>query len=292
MKKQKMGSLITGVLLLLITISGWAQEGPNGYNPNSVRGSKKSKQIFGKPIYEADVMYRTTVWRKINLKEKQNRSFFSIDNEITRVIIDGVRAKKLQPYQYQANPTNDGVSSPMQYEDFLKKLSYYDEDVQDTVLYRASDFYMLEMKEELVFDRRRSRMLRDIQSITLMVPQGTSKETEMGDLKLATFKYRDLYEYFKEVYEASQEKGTIEEVKAFWYNPENPRRHMSLADALELRLFSSRIIKVANPEDNNLVSLIEKEFGQDDPKKAQKILYLSQKLTYDLMELEHNLWEY
>lgn len=291
---KKAWLIITGVLvfLLVLDVSVWAQYGPNGYNPNSVRGSKKSKPIFGQPIFESDIMYRTTVWRKINLREKQNKPFFSIENEITQVIIDAVKAKKLQPYEYNSSPTTDGVSSPMQYEDFLKKLSYYDDSVQDTVPLRATDLYILEMKEDLIFDRRRSRMYWDIQSVTMVIPQGTNQETQLGDLRLASFKYKDLYEYFKETYEESQKKGTFEDVRAFWYNPENPRRHMSLGDAMELRLFNSRITKVSNPDDADIVTIINKEYGDQDKRKAQKVLYLSQKLEYDLMEFEHNLWEY
>ena len=67
---------------------------------------------------------------------------------------------------------------------------------------------------------------------------------------------------------------------------------MSLADAMELRLFSSRITKVSNPDDDNIITIVNKEYGDQDTKKAQKVLYLSQKIEYDLMEFEHNLWEY
>ena len=85
--------LITGVLVfcLALDVPVWAQYGPNGYNPNSVRGAEKSRRIFGQPIFESDIMYRTTVWRIINLREKKNKPFFSIENEITQVIIDAVK---------------------------------------------------------------------------------------------------------------------------------------------------------------------------------------------------------
>lgn len=69
-------------------------------NPNSVRSSQK--EVYGQPIYESDVMYRTSIWRNINLREKQNLPFFAIENEITKVIMDGVRAGKLQAYRYNA----------------------------------------------------------------------------------------------------------------------------------------------------------------------------------------------
>lgn len=285
---------LVGVLIFLLgsSLITSAQNGPNGHNPNSVRSSKKLKAIFSKPILEADIMYRTTVWRKINLKEKQNAPFFAIDREITEVILNGVKTKKLQPYEYPPSPTNNGVSRPMTYEDFLDKLAYYDDSISDTVAFRASDLYLMELKEEVIFDRRTSRMHHDIQSITLIVPQGTTPSSQMGDLRLATFKCKDLYVYFKETYEKSQQKGTIEDVRACWYNPANPRRHMSLADALELRLFSSRITKVSNPADDNLITIVNNEYKNQPKQNGRKVLYQSQTIQYNLMEYEHHLWEY
>ncbi len=285
---------ITGVFVICLgsSLALQAQTGPHGYNPNSVRGEKPLLPIFGKPIYEADVMFRTTVWRKINLQEKQNFPFFSREREITQVILDGVKAQKLQPYEFNSSPTSDGVSSPMEYDYFLSKLSYYDESVGDTIDFRAVDLYLLELKEDWIFDRRTSRMKHDIQSITLIIPQGANAASELGDVRLATFKYKDLYAYFKKVYDKSQRKGTFESVRSCWYNPENPRRHMSLADALELRLFSSRIVKVANPADENLVTIVNREFKDQDQKSTKKVLYQSQTMEYKLMEYEHNLWEY
>ena len=180
----------------------------------------------------------------------------------------------------------------MEYDYFLSKLSYYDDAVGDTVAFRASDLYLIELKEDLIFDRRTSRMKHDIQSITLVIPQGTNAASELADVRIATFKYKDLYAYFKETYEASQQKGTFEGIRACWYNPENPRRHMSLADAMELRLFSSRIIKVSNPADDSIITIVNDEYKGQENKNAQKVLYMSQTLEYDLMEYEHNLWEY
>lgn len=273
---------VIAVLLIVFVFAdfSFAQIGPQGYNPNSVR-----------PILENDVMYRTTIWRRINLLEKQNKPFFSYQNEITKVIIDAVQEKKVQPYYVKNSPRLTGFEEPMEVADFMKNMAYFNEQFQDSVRIRPSELYILEMKEDLIFDRRRSRMYWDIQSITMVIPQGTSPETEMGDIPIATFKFKDLYEYFKETYNESQEKGTFEDLRAFWYNPSNPRRHVSLADAFDLRLFSSRIFKVSNPDDKEVVSIINDEYG-DDPGAAKKVLYMSQKIEYDLMEFEHNLWEF
>lgn len=261
------------------------------YNPHSVRVAKPSKTIFGKPIANSDMMYRTTVWRTINLREKHNKPFFAVDNEITQVIMDGVSAGKLTPYPY--SPTKINLQ-PMSKQDFLNRLVYSEGEMDycgnDRLI--AHNLYLLELKEHLIFDHSRSKMTTEIQSITMMIPQGTSSAAQLGDLKVATFKYKELYAYFKETYEKSQQKGTTEALRAFWFNPENPRRHMSLADALELRLFSSRVTKVSNPNDYDLVATINQEYAQQSQAKEQKVLYLSQKIAYDLVEKEHNVWEY
>lgn len=280
MKKIIIGVNVIVCFLLLLPASIQAQIGPNGYNPNSVR-----------PVLEDDVMYRTTIWRRINLLEKQNEPFFSFENEITQVIIDGVEAKELQPYYINNSPRGTGFEQPMEIEDFMKNLKYYEPQFEDTVSLRSTDLYILEMKEDLIFDRRRSRMYWDIQSITMVIPQGTTPVTEMGDQPFATFKFQDLYNYFKKTYEESLKEGTTEDVRAFWYNKANRKRHLSLADAFELRLFSSRIFKVSNPDDKVIVEIVNDEYG-DDPSTATRVLYMSQKIEYDLMEFEHNLWEF
>ncbi len=267
-------------LLLSMTSNLQAQIGPEGYNPNSVR-----------PVLEDDVMYRQTIWRRINLLEKQNKPFFSYQNEVTQVIIDAVKSAKVQPYAVTNNPRSSGYDEPMEIDDFTKNLAYWNPAFEDSVEIRPSEMYILELKEDLIFDRRRSRMYWDIQTITLVIPQGTSPETEMGDLPFATFKFKDLYEYFRETYDESQKKGTFEDLRAFWYNPQNPKRHVSLAHAFDLRLFSSRIFKVSNPDDKDIITIINDEYG-DDPQTAKKVLYESQRIEYDLMEFEHNLWEF
>lgn len=278
MKKIISVAIFVCLMFAMPTVSK-AQWGPQGYNPNSVR-----------PILEDDVMYRTTIWRRINLLEKQNKPFFSEQNWITQVIREAVEAKAVQPYYISDGPRDNGFSKPMEHDEFIKQWTYDDPNFGEVEL-KPYELYILEIKEDLIFDRRRSRMYWDIQGVTMVIPQGTNEDTRMGDLPIATFKFKELYDYFKKTYEESQKGGTFEEVRAFWYNPENPRRHMSLADAFELRLFSSRIFKVSNPEDKGIVEIINDEYG-DDPEVPKKVLHMSKKIEYDLMEFEHNLWEF
>jgi hypothetical protein len=91
------------------------------------------------------------------------------------------------------------------------------------------------------------------------------------EVPVATFKYKDLDKLFR-----SDPK------KFVWYNTQNQAQHKNLADAFDLRLFYGRITKVANPEDKDLVGLYGDKEG----------LLKSYQTEYDLMEIEHGLWEY
>ena len=77
---KKLQGLAFGIALTISQL-GVAQEKSNNYtNPLSLH-----------PIHEANVMYKTTLWRRIDLKEKQNQPLFSKGSEITKHLIDAVR---------------------------------------------------------------------------------------------------------------------------------------------------------------------------------------------------------
>jgi gliding motility associated protien GldN len=264
------------IVVLLIPSASLAQE--SGYNQNSV-----------KHIHDSDIMYKREVWRRMDMNEKQNLPFFASGNEISKILIEAVKTGKLKPYK------NDSLTTPLEMNDFLERLKIPGSDdpnnqqaaeddgwggtattdkkttdapVSNEFLPREAS--LLVLKEDRLFDKKRSRMYDDIQSITLVIP-GSNIATGL-DRELATFAYKDLVEFFKKNAD-----------KAFWFNPGNTREHKNYADAFELRLFKARIIKVSNP--NN--SYIQDEFA--NPKDA---LLASEMKDHELMEYEHNLWEY
>ncbi|MDI9870410.1 type IX secretion system ring protein PorN/GldN [Flectobacillus roseus] len=128
---------------------------------------------------------------------------------------------------------------------------------------------ILEIKEDAVFDKQRSRLYFDIQAITIIIP--ASKTAAGFDKIVASFRYKDLDKLFRS------------NPNCIYYNTQNEAQHKNMADAFDLRLFSARPIKFGNPEDKDLVDM----YGGD-----KKGLIMSQQLEYKLMEMEHNLWEY
>ena len=79
MKKAFKSTLIL-LLVGFMAFDSSAQEEGQAYNEHSVY-----------PINYTNQMYKRTVWRRMDLKEKQNRPFFSTSNEITRIIIEAVQ---------------------------------------------------------------------------------------------------------------------------------------------------------------------------------------------------------
>jgi gliding motility associated protien GldN len=249
-----------------------------GYNINSVS-----------PIHEGHQLYRQTLWSRIDGREKQNKPLFAKNQEITKVIIKAVKAGILRPF------TNDSLTTRMSYEDFIAKLTISEpEPVEDDFApidewtpeegdsteepasvavsneFFAKQLYLLELREDLVFDKKRSRTYRDIQAITILIPAEINLKGV--DEPLATFSYKELVQ---NVFKDNE--------SAVWYNDENELQARNLYDAFELRLFSSRLIKFSNSQDG----YIEDIYGGD-----KSAVVASMQLAHQLVDTDTEMWEY
>jgi len=297
------------VFSLICSFASLAQEKPIAPNQNSVR-----------PIDEADVHYRARLWRRMDLNEKINQPFFSVNSEISKFLLEWVKAGVLTPY------TNDSLQvklSPAAFVENLKmeettadgelseaeraagfgaevakdtkktdaktegaddgwggakatatpgvpaKDDFDAKPVVSTVAYYfPKELSILEIKEDAVIDRKRSRLYFDIQALTLIIP---ASKTKAGfDKPVASFRYKDVYKLFRS------------NANCIWYNSDNEMQHKNMADAFDLRLFQARIIKKGNAENKYLTDL----FSGD-----KEGLLMSQQLEYKLLELEHEMWE-
>ncbi|ARK11772.1 gliding motility protein GldN [Fibrella sp. ES10-3-2-2] len=329
------------------------------------RDNSKANSMSVRPIDDSDIMMKKTLWRRIDLKETQNRSMFAKGNEITKYLIEAVKAglldayendscvKKISPEKFHerllipnqegglskeeieagfgkpadtkgdgwgtdpkkqdapktaakkpvddgwgtpapkatAKPADDGWGAPAPKKTTAKstkgkKGAKTTQPVapvvpKDTVAvaqtapvmtgdeYFPKELSVLEVKEDWIFDKKRSRLYYDIQTVKMLLP--ADKNAAGFEVPVATFKYKDLDKLFR-----SDPK------KFVWYNTQNQAQHKNLADAFDLRLFYGRITKVANPEDKELVGIYGDKEG----------LLKSYQAEYDLMEIEHGLWEY
>lgn len=136
-------------------------------------------------------------------------------------------------------------------------------------LYYAKQLSILEIREDAIFDKQRSRLYYDIQSITIIIPANMT--TAGFDKNVGSFRYKDLDKLFRS------------NPNCVWYNEQNEAQHKNMADAFDLRLFHARLTKKGNSKDDDLDTI----YGG-----AKQGLIQSQQLEYKLMEMEHNLWEY
>ncbi len=268
-----------------------AQEGlgeQEGFNKYSI-----------KHIHESDIMYQKSVVRAMDLREKQNKPLFAYQQEFTKLLLDAVKEGVLTPYSTDsldeghvmtmqefkdkllvpgsdaaveeedaASVADDGWGTPAKAEkkevEEVKKGGYS---------FEPRDLWQLELNEDVLFDKQRSVLFYDIMSITLFVPADHPDNLKGFQYPICTFKYKEL-----------SEKVFKDNPKAVWFNPFNDREHRNLADAFELRLFSSYLIKISNPNDEE----IAETYGGD----AKRGLMASQWKSFEMLEYEHNLWEF
>ena len=298
--------LLVGICLM--SFGAWAQETSVNPNPNSAH-----------PIDEADIQYRAQIWRRMDLYEKINQPFFAENNQISKFLIDGVKAGLLTPY------SNDSLNTKLSLEQFLDRLKLKGklenggltaeeiaagfggdakpaaapatgggaddgwgtkktetsnaekpaaDDFDKGPIVAGVEYYIpkqlsiLEIKEDAIIDRKRSRLYFDIQAITLKIPASQS-DAGLEDI-VASFRFKDVYKFFKS------------NPNCIWFNSTNEMQHRNMADAFDLRFFSARIIKKGNAANKDIFD----QFG--DGKEALK---KSQKLEQQLQDKEAEMWE-
>jgi gliding motility associated protien GldN len=140
--------------------------------------------------------------------------------------------------------------------------------------YAIGDMTTIHMMEDIIFDRRRSRLYYDIQGLEIIIP---GEKTSAGfDLSLGWFKYKDLEKLFR---------NNIP--KAVWFNRQNTAQNKNFADAILLRLFQGSIYKIQNPDDE---TISETYIGNGRP--YREAVWAREWTEMMLMEKEHNLWEF
>ncbi len=296
MKKLTKAILWTGFSMslfssLFLTSFLKAQEYGNyandGYNHNSVR-----------PVHESHIMYQKSLWHRISLKEKQNRPFFAAGNEITRLIIEAVKLGIVRPYQ------NDSLRSRMSQEDFLSNIQIPNDEIQyngveadifnqdatwnddaiwgaentygedetgvEAQEFYANQLYILEIKTDVFFDKTRSRMINDIQTISIIIPAEMNPQTGL-EKTIATFSYKEL------VQNLFRDNST-----AIYYNERNNQAHRNIEEAFDLMLANGNLIKYANGKDEHIMDMYQNE---------HEALLAAQNYQTNMIEYESNLWE-
>ncbi|MCU0356130.1 MAG: gliding motility protein GldN [Cyclobacteriaceae bacterium] len=296
--------IISCLLVVLVIGVASAQEDIPQYNPNSVD-----------PIPRYEHLFKLRVWRVIDLNEKQNKGFFSNNGEITRLILKAYNSGEIA-FSYK----DDSLKQTQTKDEFLGKMvlaegemiaawdarAYYytgdpvsfngvnyestvDNNIginpstarngewQPTQRGRAitvspRDITRITIMEDVIFDRRRSRLYYDIQAVKLEFLN------ENGGFwqALGWFKYKDLEKVFRN-----------HPAEAVWFNRQNTAENKNFADALILRLFKGVIEKIENPDDLRI-----EDIYTANGRPYFESVWAREWAEIQLMEKEHNLWEY
>ena len=248
--------------------------------------------LKAKEVRHDDIMWKKRVTRRLDLRIRQNLSFFARDHEFSKLLIQAVLDGRVTAYK------NESLQSTLSKAEFIKRLlipsvvdgsddmsDCWDCEEEDTLqeardfsqysletCYGGRDLYLMDLHEDLFFDKRHSRMKWDSKSINLYLSADHPENLRKVDELIVSFDFKELErELFKD------------NPKAIYFNQYNDAAHLNLSDAFQLRLFHSYIIKVSNPNDEYLVD----EYG-GDPKTGRMA---SQWKAYEFLEFEHNLWE-
>jgi gliding motility associated protien GldN len=263
------------------------------------------------PYYEQ--LYRFRVWREMDLREKQNAGFKSAESDIADFLLKSINSGAIPAYddsvknvrtaaemmvKNQAlveppfDPTKDYVmteSASYQGKNYQSTRNdnkghlptdpaWWELSPNQTEYFTKGSIVSLMIVEDLIFDKRRSRLYYDIQAIGLMVDRD-------GNISpLAYVLYKDFHNL---VEKASHSKDMKVRNQVLWRNRYNPSENKTFADAFKLRLFHGVIEKVENPDNRGITQIYElngRSYGES--------IFARWEEEMKLMEKEHNLWEY
>jgi hypothetical protein len=300
---------LVSIVLLAITGSVFAQEVQDlevQYNPNSLNPIPLYEQLYKRRVWrQLDLREKQN---KGFFAKNGELSKLIVDAVKSGELTDIYRSDSLTAKMSKAEFLESLVQEQaMQYEAWDPKMDYYMDDIRtyngknyralrDTrgeapgtdratdawaetsqgsgTEYLVMDMTKINLMEDMIFDRRRSRLYYDIQGVQILIP-GDKTLTGL-DVSLGWFKYKDLAKLFR---------NNIP--KAVWFNPQNTAQNKNFADAFLLRLFHGVIYKVENADDDTINDTYSK-----NGRPYREGIWAREWEEIKLMEMEHNLWEF
>ena len=248
------------------------------YEKNHVSQKKPIPYV---PIREADVMWAKDIWRIIDLREKLNQPLYFPTTSIGKrmsffgLVMYGVREHNLHAFKDDKNNLFSSKTM-IGYKEIVEALGA-DTLLGGEVRLKTNLVKQLLVKEKWFFDKQHSTMKVQIVGIapikvynkTLIDANGNetvSPEVSREILFWISFlEFRDLFAQYE------------------IYNRFSDAQNISFDDLFMQRRFASYIYGESNVYENRY--LTDYLVGDD-------ILYESEKIKNDLMEMEHDLWEY
>lgn len=235
-------------------------------------------------IREIDVAWQATVWRRIDIRQKQNLAFRYTGDQYTgggafiEILNDAIKKGKIQAF----SSIDDRFTTPLSSKEF-NKLVGGDSTKSEVVNpitgeitvkwvnnpFNVNSVTQYEVKEKWIFDRNRGRMVVQLVGIA---PLQDQLDPTTGKYLTATPMYWLYYPDLRNVL-----------VNYEVYNPENDMNRMSWTDFLDGHYYSSYVIKTSlnNPLGQYISS------GKITPRDLAE----GQKLLNNIINKEMDMWE-
>ena len=278
-----------GILIAALIVSSIIANAQNVLDGVYVKENNPARRVVTYPyLREADVMWSKKIWRHIDLNEKINAPLrFPKSNDtkdrknLINLMMDAIKEGSLTAYRTD----DDEFTFPMTGPEFTKvggsdslhvsvtrpEPPY---DSYDSVVYRAfnpDDVIQYRIKEEWFFDKQRSVMdVRIIGICPMIIARDQDGNLIEGGQKKLLF-----WVYFPE---ARRIFANAEVANRF-----NTSQRLTFDDIFMKRMFNSYIMKEDNVYNRRV-----------DDYKANPLdaLLESERIKQDMVNLEHDLWEY
>ncbi|MCE2894549.1 MAG: hypothetical protein LW721_08915 [Flammeovirgaceae bacterium] len=156
----------------------------------------------------------------------------------------------------------------------FKGSSFYNQGDEAKPFYTTDDITSIQLIEDVIFDKRRSKLVYDIVGFVLYD----------NEFPKALVNFKEFAGLVDRLYHERKMK-TRQEVT--FVNRYNPSIKLSFVDAFKLRLFHGIISKVENPDDLTISRIYE-----NNNRSYGESVFARWEEEMKMMEKEHNLWEY
>jgi gliding motility associated protien GldN len=243
----------------------------------------ENRLMPSQPIREGDISWEKRIQRVIDTREKMNLSFRSQEMNLfstLRTLIESGEITVFSGEDFKSVVSKEDLAKKMSKQDTLYDLNpeTYEEVikiVQNDINWEKIEQYRV--KEVWYFDKQRSVM--DVRILGIAPLYVSDKDKENGLTPYPLF-----WVYYPEA------RMPLSKHRVF--NEENDIAPMTWADLFDSRTFSSYIYKRSNVLDYRLKDFYVPEPEDTSNRSGIDMLLNSEKIKNELLNFEHDLWEY